>query len=225
MRGSGVTADFTRLVKDVRVISVSLAEPVQVKAQPDSLRCVGLGTTAAVFQLKERPEIALKVFAPSQLKACQEEVEIYKLLGNSPYFPHFYYEGSNFFAMGYRPGTNLYDCLLQGIFIPDQVITDVDDGLAFARSKGLNPCDVHLKNIIINEGRGFLVDVSAYRRSQICRRWESLRHAYYNYYLDLYQPGLTIPSWVLEAIRTLYKATEFEHDISGFAERIRQMFF
>lgn len=218
-------ADFAQLVKDVRVISVAASEPVQVKAQPDNLRCVGLGTTAAVFQLKERPEIALKVFIPSQLQACKEEVEIYKLLGNSPYFPPFYYEGSNFFAMGYRPGTNLYDCLLQGIFIPEQVIADVDQALAFARSRGLNPCDVHLKNIIINQGRGYLVDVSAYRKSHQCHRWDSLRHAYYNYYLDLYHPGLTIPSWVLEAIRTWYKATELDHDLPGFAEKIRQMFF
>lgn len=217
--------EFNQLAEQVQVVSTASSQPVRVKSQPDSLRCVGLGTTAAVFQLKDRPEIALKVFIPSQKQACQEEGQIYRLLGSSPFFPAFFGGGSNYLAIGYQPGINVYDCLLRGIFIPEQVVVDVEVALAFARSKGLNPSDVHLKNIIIHKGRGYLVDVSAYRRSRTCHRWETLKHAYYDYYLDLYQPGLTIPSWLLEAIRNWYKATEFDHDLTGFAERIRQMFF
>lgn len=212
-------------ISQVKVESAGRSYPVQVTAQPENLRCVGLGTTAAVFQFKKRPELAIKVFLPTHITTCRVEGEIYTQLGASPYYPIFYGRRNNFLVIGYRPGLNVYDYLLQGIHIPERVLLDVEEGLAYARSRGLNPSDIHLKNIIIHEGRGYLVDVSSYRRQGDCKRWLSLRHAYYNYYLELYQPGLAVPSWVLEAIRTWYKATEGDLDISGFADRMRRLFF
>ncbi|HEX3030804.1 MAG TPA: serine/threonine protein kinase [Bacillota bacterium] len=212
-------------VKKVKVDCVGSSCPVQVTAQPAELRCVGLGTTAAVFQLKERPEIAVKVFLPSHAAVCREEAEIYTQLGVSPYFPAYYGCGENFLIIGFRPGHNVYDYLVQGLHIPEQVILDVEEGLNYARTQGLNPSDIHLKNIIIHNGRGFLVDVSSYRRVKECKRWQAVRHAYYNYYVELYQPGLAVPSWILEAIRKWYKATEDDLEIGSFAERMLKLFF
>lgn len=212
-------------ITQIKVESAGRSCPVQVTAQAGNLRCVGLGTTAAVFQLKDRPELAVKVFLPSHTHTCKDEGEIYTRLGSSPYFPAFYGRGDNFLVIGYRPGCNVYDYLLQGIRIPEQVILDVEEGLSYARSRGLNPSDIHLKNILIHEDRGYLVDVSSYRRQAECKRWNSLRHAYYNYYLELYQPGLAVPSWMLEAIRTWYKAVESDLDIGGFADSMRKLFF
>jgi hypothetical protein len=101
----------------------------------------------------------------------------------------------------------------------------VEEAIAYARSRGLNPSDIHIKNVLMHKGRGVLVDVSDYRRENECKRWPSLKKAYYDYYQELYKPGMAVPSWLLETIRKWYKATEGEGNIATFAERIIQMFF
>ncbi|ASS75539.1 hypothetical protein CIG75_11450 [Tumebacillus algifaecis] len=217
--------DVQKLVAAVRVRSVNPRDPVDVRAHPDQWRCIGVGNSAAVFQPKDHPQIAIKVYADTHTHIASEEAAIYEQLGDSPYFPHFYERGDHFLVMEYKQGTNLYDCLLQGIHIPEQVIQDVDEAIAYARSRGLNPADIHLKNVLVHEGRGILVDVSDYRKHGACKRWEMLKAAYYDYYLDLYKPGLTVPSWVLETIRKWYKANEGNGDILRFGERIKRMLF
>ena len=56
----------------------------------------------------------------------------------------------------------LFDCVLQGIHIPEQVINDVEDAREYVRNKGLNPRDIHLKNILLQNGRAKILDVSEY---------------------------------------------------------------
>lgn len=216
--------NFARLVELVRIESVIPRDPVHVKSFPENWRCVGVGTSAAVFQPKSYPDLSIKVYADTHAQIARAEAEIYEQLGDSPFFPHFYGSGKNFLVISYRPGCNLYDCLLQGIFIPEQVIFDVDNAIAYARKQGLYPADIHIKNIILYEGRGFLVDVSDYRKEKECKRWETLKQAYYDYYLEIYRPGLTVPAWVLETIRKWYKTNE-TGDHTAFAERIIRMFF
>lgn len=216
--------EIAQLVETVRVESVTPRDPIHVRAFPDNWRCVGVGTSAAVFQPKKYSDVSVKVYADTHAWIARSEAEIYKQLGDSPFFPHFYGGGENFLLISYRPGSNLYDCLIQGISIPEQVIFDVDEAIAYAREQGLNPSDIHIKNIILHEGRGFLVDVSDYRKEKECKRWETLKQAYYDYYLETYRPGLTVPAWVLETIRKWYKTNE-TGDHSAFAERIIRMFF
>lgn len=217
--------EFEQLVEQVRVESVNPRDPVIVSAHPDNWRCVGVGNSAAVFQPKDRPNLSIKVYAKPHAQVSHEEAAIYEQLGDSPFFPHFYGRGEHFLIIEYRPGRNIYDCLVQGIYIPEQVILDVEAAIAYARSRGLNPSDIHIKNILVHEGRGFLVDVSDYRKKGQCKRWESLKQAYYEHYLELYKPGLSIPSWILETIRKWYKANEGEGNIALFAERAKRMFF
>lgn len=217
--------DIARQVERVRIRAVRPRDPVHVEAYPENWRCVGVGTSAAVFQPKERSGLSVKVYAENRTEIAGEEAGIYEQLGESPYFPHYYGSGDNFLVISYRPGHNLYDCLVQGILIPEQVVRDVDDAVAYARGRGLNPADIHIKNIILHEGRGFLVDVSDYRKAVECKRWETLKQVYYDYYTEIYRPGMTVPSWVLETIRKWYKASEGEGDHGAFAERIIRMFF
>jgi hypothetical protein len=216
---------YEQQVAGIRVRSVNPRDPVHVKSQPDGWRCVGVGNTAAVFQPKDRPDLAVKVFAEGFEAVAAEEAGIYEQLGDTEYFPKFYGKGDRFLLIEYRPGRNLYDCLLQGVHIPEQVIFDVEEAIAYARRRGLNPADIHIKNVLLHEGRGVLVDVSDYRRENECKRWPSLKKAYYDYYQELYKPGMGVPSWVLETIRKWYKATEGEGNIAAFAERIIRMFF
>ncbi len=217
--------EFEQLVKQVLVESKNPRDPVTVSGHPDNWRCVGVGNSAAVFQPKDQPNLSIKVYANTHAQVSSEEAEIYEQLGESPFFPHFYGRGEQFLLIEYRPGRNIYDCLVQGIYIPEQVILDVEAAITYARSRGLNPSDIHIKNILVHKGRGFLVDVSDYRKKGECKRWESLKQAYYEHYLELYTPGLTVPSWILETIRKWYKANEGEGNIVLFAEQAKRMFF
>lgn len=212
-------------IKGVRVRSVNPRDPVHVISHPDSWRVIGVGNSAAVFQPKDHPELAVKVFAETFEHIATQEAGIYEQLGQSDYFPKYYGRGDHYLVIQFRPGRNLYDCLLQGTEIPEQVIHDVDTAIRYARDIGLNPADIHLKNVLLHEGRGYLVDVSDYGKVGECARWETLKKAYYDYYRDLYVPGMPVPSWVLETIRKWYKATEGEGNIAAFAERIKRMFF
>lgn len=214
------------LVADVRVRSVNPRDPVHVKTHPESWRCIGVGNSAAVFQPKGYPDVAVKIYAPEFESVCEKEAGIYEQLGDNEYFPRYYGRGERFLAIEYKPGKNLYDCLLQGVEIPEQVIFDVDQAIAYAQERGLNPSDIHVKNVLVHNGRGYLVDVSDYRKSGDCDRWPDLKRAFYDYYQDLYRPGLSIPSWVLETIRKWYKSPEGgSSNIGAFAERVIKMFF
>lgn len=40
------------------------------------------------------------------------------------------------------------------------MILDINKALEYAREQGLTPCDVHGKNVMMEKGRGYVVDVS-----------------------------------------------------------------
>lgn len=74
------------------------------------------------------------------------------------------------------------------------------------------------------EGRGFLVDVLII--ADLANVKDGiLKEVYYDYYVKIYRPGMTVPSWLLETIRKWYKANEGEGNIKNFTERIIRMFF
>ena len=96
----------------------------------------------------------------------------------------------------------LFDCILEGIHIPEQVIHDVEEAREYARSKGLNPRDIHLKNILLQNGRAKIIDVSEYTRSGNDFRWEHLRKGYEQYYHLI--DGKSVPFGLVETIRQWY---------------------
>jgi len=224
---SDLREQIQRDLDNVRVWSVDPRDPVRVDRHPEGWRCIGVGNTAAVFQAAACPGLAIKVYAEPFADVAREEAAVYEQLGDSPYFPTFHGKGDHFVLIGYRPGVNIYDCLVQGIYIPERVILDVEEAIRYARSRGLTPSDIHVRNVIVHEGRGYLIDVSDYRRQDKIKRWEILKKAYYDYYVDLYRPGRTVPPWILETIRKWYKTAEGEQgaNIWPFADRIRRMFF
>ncbi|WP_227935138.1 serine/threonine protein kinase [Alkalihalobacillus deserti] len=200
---------IAELIKQVEIVASKENELVTVKQIPNQLECIGVGTDAAVFRLTDAPKFALKVFSPGNLEKLEMEKQVYEKLGHSIYYPEFYGNGLNYLILSYEEGLTLYDCLLQGIRIPEQAIKDVDAARIYALSRGLNPRDIHLKNILLHEGRAKLIDVSEYLKRGNDLRWDYLKKGYQEYY-DLIS-GKSIPTWMIETVRKWYNQTEPSH--------------
>jgi serine/threonine protein kinase len=155
-----------------------------------------------------KPHLAFKVYSDEKIYKIARETEVYSKLGHSEYFPQFYGSGSNFLILSYEEGITLYDCLLKGIHIPEQVIDDVENARKFASEKGLNPRDIHLKNILLHEGRAKILDVSEYMKPGNDKRWEYLKEGYYLYY-DIID-GKSLPHWMIETVRKWYNQKQKE---------------
>ncbi|MFZ0446964.1 MAG: serine/threonine protein kinase [Bacillus sp. (in: firmicutes)] len=191
--------------KDLSKISISTNpnnEPVSIHGSSDRLNCIGIGTDAAVFQSFEHPEYAYKMYADDRVEKIQIERRVYDILGDSPYFSTCYGSKDDYLVLSFEAGITLYDCLLQGIPIPHQVIQDVDDAREFVRQKGLNPRDIHLKNVFLQNGRAKIIDVSEYVNPGNDLRWDYLKKAYDQYYHLI--EGRPIPLKVIEMIRKRY---------------------
>lgn len=132
----------------VKVTSNGENELVSVKGNSDKFEYIGVGTDAAVFRFVHIMDYAFKVFSNDKLEKLELEAEVYLKLGHSEYFPEYYGRGINFLVISYEEGITLYDCLLKGTHIPKQVIQDVDNARNYVYKRGLNPRDIHLKNIL-----------------------------------------------------------------------------
>ncbi|WP_052124158.1 serine/threonine protein kinase [Ureibacillus manganicus] len=189
-------------INKVTVTSNPNNEPVSIDGVTSDLKCIGLGTDAAVFYCYNAPNFAFKKYAKGKTIKVTKEAEVYKNLGVSPYFSTCYASYEDFLVVSFEEGLTLFDCLLQGIHIPQQVIFDVENAREYARNKGLNPRDLHLKNILLQNGRAKIIDVSEYLEAENDFRWEYLRKGY-----DLYYPlfnGRKVPIWLVELIRKIY---------------------
>jgi len=189
-------------IKQIEVVANRENELVKVKQIPNQLECIGIGTDAAVFRPIEEPKLALKVFSPDKIEKVKIEQQVYSYLGESLYFPTFYGNGTNYLVLSYEEGLTLYECLAQGIPIPQQAIKDVDEARKYAQNRGLNPRDIHLKNILLYKGRAKLLDVSEYLKQGNDYRWEYLKRGYEEYY-DMIR-GKPIPYWVMDMVRKRY---------------------
>lgn len=178
---------------------------VEVLKKPDGWLCAGAGNSAAVFRHGDYPDIAVKVFSDTCQHIAREESEVYRKLGNFFSYPQFYGSGKNFLIMQYIPGLSIYECLLRGIYIPEQIVRDIDEAILYARRQGLNPRNIHAKNILVHNGRGYVVDVSEYMKAGKCYHWDILKYVYYMFYNQYFRPGMKIPFWVLEYIRRGYR--------------------
>ena len=197
--------DWKYAVKDLSKISILSNpnnEPVTIHGSSDRLNCIGIGTDAAVFQSFEHPEYAYKMYANDKVEKIQIERRVYDLLENSPYFSTCFGYSDHYLVLSFEEGITLYDCLLKGVPIPKQAIKDVDDARAYVRQKGLNPRDIHLKNVILQNGRAKIIDVSEYVKPGNDLRWEYLKKAYDQYYHLI--EGKPIPLRLIEMIRRRY---------------------
>jgi hypothetical protein len=211
-------------IKRIQIEGKANNEPVTVSGYAEGLYCIGIGTDAAVFRYVPTPSYAFKVYAPQAISKKTVEQGVYRRLGSNRYFPRCYGAGDNFLVLSFESGTTLYDCLLQGIHIPRQVVDDVNDAQGFARDLGLNPRDIHLKNVLLQEGRAKLLDVSEYIQPGNDRRWEHLVRGYDEFYPLI--DGKQIPLWILETVRKWYNRMDSaSFTVDEFGKRIMQLFF
>ncbi|MCG7345393.1 protein kinase family protein [Sporosarcina sp. ACRSL] len=170
----------------------------------DSLLHIGTGRSAFVFQIKSTRK-AMKVFFPKLTYIAKEEAEIYEELKDIEYFPSIFASGANFIVMDYIEGSTLFECINKGKLITPVHITEIDRALSLASARGLNPSDIHLKNIIITTyGKIKIIDVARFRQKKDCRQWNNLKKAYRQFYCKRFFPK-KIPAALLNGIAWLYK--------------------
>lgn len=186
----------------IQVFSSAHNEPVTIRGAAPNVKCVGIGTDAAVFQSLSVPAYVYKLYARDKLESLQRESAVYEQLGDSPLFPTCFATYDNMLVLSYEEGKTLYDCILQGVHIPPHIIDEVEEARAFIRSKGLNPRDIHLKNIFLQHGHVKIVDVSEYMVPGNDYRWEHLRRGYEQYYHLI--DGNSVPSWLVLTIQKWY---------------------
>lgn len=218
--------EWEKAEKELRRVQVSSTgenELVTLKGNSDAFECIGVGTDAAVFRFLQMPHLAFKVFSDDKLDKKDQEIEVYLKLGRSEYYPEYYGSGSNFLVISYEEGITLHDCLLKGIHIPQQVIHDVDNARYYASKKGLNPRDIHLKNILLHEGRAKILDVSEYMKSGNDNRWQYLKDGYHEHYHLI--AGKAIPLWILETVTKWYNQEKSENfNVQDFVKELVMLF-
>ncbi|OAS15781.1 serine/threonine protein kinase [Paenibacillus oryzisoli] len=210
-------------LKDVEIVGYENNKPVSVIRHSEDLRCLGIGTDAAVFYCAYTPDYAYKVYSDKALEKKDVEAGIYERLTGSQYFPRCYGTGPNYLVLSYEKGVTLFDCLLQGISVPTQAIKDIEEAREFVRSQGLNPRDIHLKNVLLHEGRGKVLDVSEYVKEGSDNRWEHLVWAYTHFYHLL--NDVQVPLWILETITNWYNRIDTANfRIEDFSKRVSRLF-
>ncbi|MCM3637497.1 protein kinase family protein [Sporosarcina luteola] len=187
-----------------------LARTVQINNEncllnyDDSLEHVGTGRSAFVFRIKSTMK-AMKVYFPAFSHIAKEEAEIYGQLQDIVYYPSVYASGTNFIVIDYIEGDTLFDCLVQGTVVKSTHIVEIDRALSLATARGLNPSDIHLRNIFITtEDKIKIIDVARFRQKKNCRQWGNLKRAYRQVYCKRLFPK-RIPAALLSAVAWIYK--------------------
>ena len=170
----------------------------------DSLKLVGTGRSAFVFRIKSSNK-AIKIYFPEFTHIAKEEAEIYKTLQNIAYYPSIHELGSNYIVMDYIEGLTLFECISQGKLITSANIKEIDHALSLAKAQGLNPSDIHLRNIFITSTDEIkIIDVARFRQKKDCRQWHDLEKAYYQLYSKRFFPKKIAASY-LNIVAYLYK--------------------
>ncbi|OES45022.1 serine/threonine protein kinase [Domibacillus iocasae] len=190
-----------------------LAESVRFKRQGGHWRSIasneklifaGEGRSAVVFRIKGTDE-ALKVFYPDKVHIAKEEADIYRLLSGVPHFPTLHEAGGTYIVIDWVEGKTFFQCLEEGIEISTRHIQEADRGLSAARTRGLNPSDVHLRNIMITTaGSTMIIDVARFRQTKDCMNWEDIKTAHSTFYTKPFFPKRW-PKRLLNMLGVLYK--------------------
>lgn len=186
------------------VVYMMKGSRVVLAEKDDRLRLIGEGRSAFAFRISGT-DLVLKVFFPPFERIAAEEAEIYKELKGNPFFPALYDSGCNYLVIDYVQGTTLFNCLVKGIPIASRHIKEVDDALQLAREKGLNPSDIHLRNIIVTpKGDVRLIDVARFRQTKKCSQWDDLKIAFYKFYKHKRFPK-KVPEYAMNLVAFFYK--------------------
>lgn len=193
------------LLPFIQLESDSPFDPIRVKNGSKTWKTVGVGNYAAVFVHLSKPDWVVKVYGrnPDELK---KEIDVYKQLGSHKAYSTLYGYGEQFLVLKKLEGITLFNALVKGIYIPETVIKDIDNGLTYAKSVGLNPYDVHGKNVVMKNGRGYIVDISDFYKDGYCSKWDDLKKGYYKLYkpfIGKYHPP--IPFSIVDGIRKGYR--------------------
>jgi hypothetical protein len=220
MDGNWAAAD--EALRQVVVTGNERNEEVIVTSVPASLSCIGIGTDAAVFASAHAPGYAYKVYSDLAVGKKEVERQVYELLHGIPYFPVYYGEGANYIVISRERGITLTDCLIEGIPVPEQVIQDVEEARELVRRRGLNPRDIHLKNVLLQDGRAKVLDVSEYVQEGDDKRWEHLVWAYRTFYPSL--EGRKIPAWILDMVKNGYmKLDQANINLDELGQRVSRL--
>ena len=184
------------------VHSVVITKKNRLKSFDPSLQLVGTGRSAFAFRIKSSNKV-IKIFFPACEYIAKEEAEIYRSLEGIHYFPCIYEAGLNYVVMDYIEGETLFDCMTHGKVVTNDHIKEIDLALALASETGLNPSDIHLRNIFITSADEIkLIDVARYRQMKDCKQWSNLKKAHRQFYRKGFKK---IPSPLLNAVAFLYK--------------------
>ncbi|MFG3432612.1 serine/threonine protein kinase [Lysinibacillus fusiformis] len=205
----------------IKVFSNPNNEPVTICGEANDLKCIGIGTDAAVFQSLSAPAYAFKIYAKDKVHKVKIEATVYQVLEESPYFSTCFAAYNEYLVLSYEEGKTLFDCILQGIHIPKQVVNEVEEAREYVRKKGLNPRDIHLKNILLQNGRAKIIDVSEYTLQGNDHRWEHLKKGYEQYYHLI--DGNSVPFWLVETIRKWYNQRGKKSSFEEFTKYILKL--
>jgi hypothetical protein len=193
------------LLPALRLESVDPRDPVVPRHVPAPWRVLGAGNYAAVLAHPEHPALVVKVYAPGR-PGLEAEAEVYARLGRHRAYSACAHVGRGYLVLERLHGVTLYDAVHRGLPIPERVVRDIDEALAYARSRGLHPHDVHGRNVMMRDGRGLVVDVSDFLEREDCSKWRDLRRGYYGVYRPLLMPlRLRVPYAVLDLVRAGYR--------------------
>ncbi|MGH8992395.1 MAG: serine/threonine protein kinase [Acidimicrobiia bacterium] len=207
-------------LRRVRVHSRASNQPVVIEYLPPVLRLVGYGTDAVVVQHPALPGHVFKIFTPETEALVADEYAAYQRLAGSPLFTSCVGRGEFFLVLTYEPGPTLYECLVDGLVVDPVVLEDVEAARGYARAVGLHPKDIHLKNVVVQDGRGKVLDVSKYvLPGDEDRVWEHLAEGYRRFYPLI--RGRRIPVGVIELAKRIYRAQAPEDfSLDAFAGRM-----
>lgn len=170
----------------------------------DSLTLIGTGRSAYVFRIKESDQ-AIKIFFPEFRHIAKEETEIYLKLKGISYFPTIYAFGENYIVMDYIQGRTLFECVNDGVAIKGSHVREIDYALALAAERGLNPSDIHLRNLFITTNDEVkLIDVARFNQTKNCSQWDDLKYVYYRFYSKRMFPK-KIPTMILNIFAYFYR--------------------
>jgi predicted Ser/Thr protein kinase len=168
------------------------------------LTLIGTGRSAYVFKIKEKA-LALKVYFPQKEQIAVEEATIYRKLQHIEYYPTLYDGGRNYIVIDFIEGHTLFQCLQKGIFVPEKKFKEISEALEMAKEVGLNPADIHLKNIILTSSEEVkVIDVARFMQQEKDNQWNDLERAYHKVYSKFYFPK-KIPTFILNLISFIYK--------------------
>lgn len=204
---------YFKTLAETVVIGYKNNKPV-IHQYDKSLTLAGTGRSAFVFKIEHTNKV-IKVFFPKHQHLAQEEADIYKSIQHIPYYPVLYEAGFNYIVIDYIEGYTLFECLTRGIPISEAEIKKVDHALTLARDEGLNPSDIHLRNIFITPTKEIkMIDVARFRQVKACNQWLDLKIAFYRFYVKRFFPK-RIPAFILNWIAVFYKSFYRQNTLTG----------